>query len=94
MRLKIVEERPRILSNRAKIHCLATSSQEEQLVKLLKQDGTRLMNGAQDGLSCVSQLAEEIADSPRALGIETTIPISTSKNLRRTVLPGWFIQEQ
>ena len=49
------------------------------IVELLEKDSRRLMNCAENGLTIVCQLAQEGADCPGALRVETT---------------GRFIQEQ
>jgi hypothetical protein len=69
--LKVVKQSTRVLTNVSKVHGLTTTSKEEKSVKLLEQNGTGLMDGAEDSLSCVGKLAKEGDNSPRALRVQT-----------------------
>lgn len=55
--LEVVEESARVVANGPEVDSLATSGQEEQLIKLFKQNGAGLMNGAQDCLAGIGELA-------------------------------------
>jgi hypothetical protein len=62
--LIVVEQRARILANLTKVDCSTATGQEQQAIELLEQDSRRLMNGAKDGLTGISELSEERANCP------------------------------
>lgn len=55
--LEVIEESARVITDGPEIDSLATSGQEEQLVKLFEQNSAGLMNGAQDCLAGIGELA-------------------------------------
>ena len=69
---EVLQEGFRVVSDVTKVDGLAALSQEEESVELLEQNGRRLVNSTQDGLSVVRKLAQESADCPGRLGIQTT----------------------
>ena len=69
--LKVFEEGLGVFANLAKVDGLTAGSQEEETVELLEEDRVRLVDGAENGLAGVGELAEEDADSPGRLGIQT-----------------------
>ena len=71
-RFKVVQKRPGLFANRSIVDRLSAPCQEKELVKLLKEDGTGLVDCTEYGLSVPRQFAQEGANSPRALRIETT----------------------
>ena len=69
--LKIIQQCLRLLTNVAKVHCFSTLGKEQQSVKVLKEQSTRLMNRSQHSLSVVRKLSHEGTNSPGTLGIQT-----------------------
>jgi len=49
----------RVVSKRPMVDHPTPSFQEDEVVKVLEEDSTRLMDGAKNGLARVSELAEE-----------------------------------
>lgn len=70
--LEVVKKCSGVLSDITEVDSLTTLCQKEKAVELLEKDGTRLMNGTEDSLTGVGELAEESADSPGTLRIQTT----------------------
>jgi hypothetical protein len=69
--LKVVDEFVRVLADLVKVDGLSTLGQEEQSVETFEQHGGRLVDSAQDGLTMVRKLFEEIQNVPRGLRVQT-----------------------
>lgn len=81
--LEIVEKGAGVVADITKVDSLTAAGEEEQAVELLEEDGAGLMDGAEDGLTGIGQLAEESANGPGALRVETTSRlIKEEKKLR------------
>jgi len=61
---EVIEKCPGVLADGAKVDSLSTFGKEKQSVEFLEQNGTRLMDGAENSLTCIGKFAEESADSP------------------------------
>lgn len=68
---KVVDQDVGTGSNFSKVDSLSALGEEQESVKVFKQDGRRLVDGAQDGLTVSSQLSEQLQDVPRGLRVET-----------------------
>lgn len=77
--LEIFNECPTPFSKIAEVDCLAAFGKEQDSVKLLKEHRRWLMNGAQDCLSVVRELADEGGDTPSCLAVEAR---------------SWFVEEE
>ena len=73
--LEIVQHGTRVLSNGSKVYSMSTLCEEQKTVECLEEDGARLMDGTEDSLTVVGQLAKEGADSPGGLRVETTVKL-------------------
>lgn len=69
--LKVVEKSPRVLANRAEVDSLSSLCQEQESVEFLEENSARLMDSAENGLSSIGELAEESANRPSRLTVET-----------------------
>ena len=69
---EVVQEGARVWSDVSEVNSLTTLAKEEKSVELLEQNGRGLMDGTENSLAVISQLAKECANSPRALRVETT----------------------
>ena len=69
-----------VLADRTEVDSLATFREEEKTIEAAEQEGRRLMDRAQNGLSSLlGQLLHQIRDGPGSLRVETT---------------GWLIEEE
>jgi hypothetical protein len=72
VRLEVLEQRARVLSNVTEVNGLTTLGQEQQAVERLEENSAGLMDGAENSLPRVSELTQERADRPRALRVKST----------------------
>jgi len=70
--LEVVQECAAVFTDFAKVDSFTATSEEEESVELLEEDGAGLVDCAEDCLAVVCQLPEERANSPGGLGVETT----------------------
>ena len=69
--VEVFEHGLRVLPEVAKVDGLATLLQQQEAVEGLEQLGRRLVDGGEDGLSVVRELAQQQHDRPRRLRVET-----------------------
>jgi hypothetical protein len=62
-----------VLADVSEIHRLTALCQEKKAVELLEEDGAGLMDGTQDSLTGVGKLAEEGANGPGTLRVQSTL---------------------
>ena len=68
---KVLDEGRGVFANGAKVDWPTASCEEEEAVEFLKQDGRRLVDGAEDSLSVVCKLTHKTTDRPGSLRVET-----------------------
>jgi len=71
--LEVVQHGARVLANVSEVDGLATLRKEEKTIECLKEDSARLVNGTENSLTIVGELAEECTNSPGGLRVETTV---------------------
>lgn len=69
--VEVFEHGLRVLAEIAEVDGLAALLQQQEAVESLEQLGRRLMDGGEDGLSVVRELAQQEHDRPRRLRVET-----------------------
>jgi len=69
--LEVIDEVLGVVSKRTVEHYATTRLEKKKLVKVLKEDSGGLMDCAQNGLACVSELAKEANNVEGSTGVET-----------------------
>lgn len=69
--LEVTSDGARAWPNVAKVDGLASGCEQKDSVKALEEDCGGLVDRAQNGLAIIGELAEEAADRPGGLAVET-----------------------